>query len=325
MIYNKITSIGVGLTSKCNLNCPHCYSKRMKQGFLSIDDIYKILEKFPNLRKVNFGTGESILNKDFLKIIDIFHDKSIEMGLTTNSYTISQLSNEDLVKFKDIDVSLDFPVAHLHDQWRGKRGTFNNAIRAIQRCSRLKINVSIALALMNINYKFLPRFKKLIDKYDAFLRINLYKPVYTKKYLLTYDQFWQAIELLADNFTLVSNSEPILSLVIDSKMKGAPCGKSVRIHPDMTISPCVYLTNKICDVETFNMYKKQIPKECKNCRFLESCNGGCLARRILTQGYSYSDLYCPIVNKKSIPNIKFKKSKYKDLIHSAYLCTIILK
>ncbi len=50
--------------------------------------------------------------------------------------------------------------------------------------------------LMNINFKYLPQFRKLLDKYDIYLRINLYKPVYTKRYLLAYNQFWQAITLL---------------------------------------------------------------------------------------------------------------------------------
>ena len=69
-IYENITSLGIGITSFCNLDCPHCYSRRLIQKSISFQEFRKIINNFPNLRKVNFGTGESILNKDFRKIID---------------------------------------------------------------------------------------------------------------------------------------------------------------------------------------------------------------------------------------------------------------
>ena len=237
----NVTSIGIGVTSLCNLACPHCYSRHLQPKSLSLDDIVLATSKFPRLRRVNFGTGESILNKSFLAICDYLKNRRIAIGLTSNGLSVCEMTDDQLTQFNDIDISLDFPVAEIHDEWRAKSGTFAKAAEALERCASLDLNLSIALCLMNHNYKYIPEFKKLVDRFSCFLRINLYKPVHGQGFLMSYTEFWQAMDLLATNFALVSNSEPILSLVIPDSIGSTPCGNSVRLNPDMTISGCVYL------------------------------------------------------------------------------------
>jgi len=181
--------------------------------------------------------------------------------------------------------------------------------------------------LMNINYKAFKKFRKILDKYKIYLRVNLYKPTDSNKYSLNYLEFWQAIKIIAKNFTLVSNSEPILSLITPPKVDtcGSPCGDSVRLHPDLSISPCVYVDGNKISVKKFNELKKIVPDFCKNCKFLKKCRGGCMSRRIFEDRVYLPDSYCPIFQENKIPNIKFKKVEVKDFIHSNYLCTFILK
>ena len=324
-ICKNITSLGIGITSFCDLNCPHCYSRKLVQKSISLQEFKKIINNFPNLKKINFGTGESILNEDFREIIDFLEKKNIEMALTTNGYSINLLEDAYIKKFIDVDVSLDFPKAELHDKWRGKLGLFKSAIRAIEKCKELGVTVSIVMTLMNNNYKTLSGFKKLLDRYKIPLRINLYKPVYTKRFLLNYSEFWEAIKILAENFELISNSEPLLTLFTKDKLSDSPCGNSARLHPNKEITPCVYLAGKFSDFNKFREWKLLIPKECSNCIVAKSCRGGCLGRRLLTYGKPRPDQYCPIVNNKKMPKIKFAKAPEKDFIHSSYLCTIIVK
>jgi radical SAM protein with 4Fe4S-binding SPASM domain len=324
----NITSLGVGLTNRCNLNCPHCYSRSSDKHDLKEKDIRKILRDFPNLKKVNLGTGESILNKDFLKIIKLLKSEGIEIALTSNGYTVNQISNEDLNILKEVDISIDFPTSELHDKWRGTPGTFKNALKAIEKCKKMGVPVSVATTLMSNNYKYLPQFKRILEKYNLFLRINLYKPANGKKeFLPTYDQFWEAIKILSDNFLLLSNSEPILSLVTKNKLlSGSPCGGSARIHPDMKITGCVYLDPNEYSYSKFLEIKKIVPRYCLECEVLSSCRGGCHGRKILLGSVDKPDIYCPFANNKPIPKIVFRKSKSKKkFIHSGYLCTIIVK
>lgn len=324
--YNS-KSLGIGLTSKCNLDCSHCYSKNLSKESISLEEAKNIFKSFPNLKKVNFGTGESILNPELFRIIDFYFSKNIKMALTSNGTTIDELSDEYLKKISEVDISIDFPQEARHDSWRGKKGLFDTALTAIEKCKSLGLEVSITTVLMNINYKFIKDFRKLLDKYHLYLRINLYKPVNTDKYLLDYKEFWEAIKIISKNFVLVSSSEPIIYLIspFDNDLVGSPCGDSMRIHPDFSLSPCVYIDGNKISVERFNELKKIIPSFCKKCKFASKCRGGCLSRRILENRIYEPDSYCPFYRGDSIPNIKFKKVEKKDFIHSSYLCTFILK
>jgi len=67
------------------------------------------------------------------------------------------------------------------------------------------------------------------------------------------------------------------------------------------------------------------PKECAKCKFVNSCRGGCVSRRILNKSAYKPDEFCPIVRGFKVPDINFKlATNPKDLIHASYLCTIVL-
>lgn len=323
--YPSITTIGIGLTNKCNLNCAHCYSRKMADQKFGLDEARKVLDVFPNLKSANFGTGESILNNQFEEIVNFFHSKNVKMAVTSNGLSVNTMKDETLKKFDDVDVSIDFPEAVLHDKWRSRSGLFTDAIKAINRCKKFNINVSIVSVLMSNNFDYFAGFKKILDKYDVNLRINLYKPVNKDQFTPSYDQFWTAIKDLSENFEVVSCSEPILALVWKKVSGGSKCGDSLRIHPDGEVSSCVY-AKKSTDNEKFNHDKKVLPVFCKGCEFSDRCVGGCYGRRITENRNNLPDSFCPFFNGKKKPAIKFKKYKSaKDLIHSNYLCTIILR
>ncbi|MBT6691403.1 radical SAM protein [Candidatus Parcubacteria bacterium] len=326
-VYDHVTSLGIGLTSLCNLKCSHCYSKNLSKKTLTLAEMEGIFEYFPNLQKVNFGTGESILNPDFLKIVDFFHAKKIKIAVTSNGTTIAQMSDEHLKKLDEVDISLDFANAKEHDEWRGYPGLFDRAIESIERCKKLGIEISIATVLMNSNYKVFGEFKKILDKYDIHLRVNLCKPVDTDEFQMSYEEFWESMKIIADNFTLVASSEPVLAIVTDinDHLCGSPCGDSVRLHPDFSVSPCVYVDGNKISTEKFIEMKKQIPKFCQDCDFVDKCRGGCMSRRIFNDNVDKPDEYCPIYRGDKIPEINFKTLVGKEFIHSNYLCTFILK
>jgi len=323
--YPAIATIGIGLTNRCNLNCAHCYSRKMVDKKFGLTEACKVLKVFPNLKSANFGTGESILNDQFEKIVDFFYSKKVKMAVTSNGLSVNTMKDETLEKFDDVDISIDFPKPELHDKWRSRPGLFKDAIKAIERCKKFKINVSIVSVLMSNNFDFFSGFKKILDKYNINLRINIYKPVNKDEFTPSYDQFWTAIKDLSENFEVVSCSEPILSLFWKDMSGGSKCGDSLRIHPDGEVSSCVY-AKESTDNEKFNRDKKVLPTFCKGCEFSDKCVGGCYGRRMTEGRKNLPDSFCPFLNGKEKPVIKFKKYKSaKDLIHSSYLCTIILR
>jgi radical SAM protein with 4Fe4S-binding SPASM domain len=334
--------IGIGTTGFCNLKCPHCYSRKYDGKSINLSDINKILENI-NVESVNFGTGENILNPEFREILRLFNDRKIKMSLTTNGYTVSQLEDEYLAMFNDLDFSLEFPDKKRQDAFRGT-GAWDMAKSGLSRCEALNIDTSIACTMMNSNAEFIPEFRSLMSEYDVTLRINVVKNINFQdrekgSYVLEYSTFWKTFERLFSEFELVTCSEPILCVALGHEygIKGSPCGQhSMRIQPDGTVLPCVYwpigagnIRDKLFDpanIDDSAVFKDvaHIPSFCSNCDYVDLCRGGCAARRILSGDINTPDEYCPLRFGLEIPKLRANYSaKNYDLVHSTYLCTVI--
>lgn len=339
----EAVSIGLGATANCNLNCGHCYSTHLRGESLTLNDMMKIIRD-KKVSSINFGTGENILNPDFPEMIDVCHERGIKMALTSNGYSVMVLPAEQLKKFNDIDISLDFASKTEQNVFR-KGESWNFVDEAMKKCQRLGVEFSITTALMNVNYKEVPKLLARASKENCNLRVNIFKPVPKAgifKYQLNYDEFWEGMRLLFTHGKLISCSEPIVNAMLNIPpiIPKSPCGrKSLRIHPTGEVMPCVYWTDSnvhINDIEKSfkpafesESFKKigVIPEFCKeNCDKVDICGGGCASRRYLNGRLELPDAYCPIYNKREIPKIKVTKSESaKDLVHSSYLCTLIFE
>lgn len=324
-----IWSIGIGTTNRCNLKCAHCYSREKAYSDLNYDQVKHIINNL-DVESINFGTGENILNNDYLRILDLIKERNIKMGLTSNGYTVMKLPDSYLKYFNDIDISLEFPSSEKQSLFRGE-GSWDTALAAIERCKKLDIETSIACCMMNINVNDIPDFRMLMKEYDVNLRINTYKPVNTDEFVLTYEEFWNGFKNIMSSLRLVACSEPIVNAVLGISDSRSACGcgkKSLRVNPDGTILPCVYWNKspyKIEDIQAINEntfdYIRSIPKECKKCKYVQSCGGGCEGRR-LHSDLNKPDEYCPFI-RGDVIELPYVKAESKDLVHSSYLCTTI--
>lgn len=339
----KEISVGIGTTGNCNLSCPHCYSRPLRGYTLALEDVVSLLEG-KRVKSINFGTGENILNPDFIGIIDHCHEKGIKMSLTSNGYGVMALPDESIRKFNDMDISLEFLDKKLQNDFR-HGDSWDFVEKSIEKCKRLGVEFSIATALMNVNYKEIPKLLAKAKSVGCNLRLNIFKPVPkvgVTKFALKYEEFWEAVALLFAHGRMISCSEPIVNAMLNIPpiVPQSPCGmSSIRVHPTGQVVPCVYWSEgdvHINDLrESFEpafqskSFKaaRTIPEYCtKNCDKVDVCGGGCVSRRFLNGKINEPDEYCPIYHKKTIPDIKVTVSKDdKDLVHSSYLCTLIFQ
>ncbi len=328
-------TIGVGLTDRCNANCPHCYS-RPTQEFSDID--YHQLTSFLfkiSIKSINFGTGESILYPRFMPLVKELAQRDIALSVTTNGYSVENMSDQELALFHDVDFSIDFPDSDLNDRWRGC-GSHKSIIKGAHRCRDLGVEASLVTCLMRENHTYMGALVELASQLGLSLRVNVYKPVFTRAHSPTYEQFWQAIADLANGAYFTSCSEPVVKAALGQSrgINGSPCGKrSFRIHPDGKVVACVYLNhsqvtisdlgddfeaNRLCLSEKLDL---KLPEICQACNLLSLCAGGCASRRILSNPQA-PDEYCFVV-KGELPQISARWKASKGLVHEDYLCTMI--
>jgi radical SAM protein with 4Fe4S-binding SPASM domain len=211
-------------------------------------------------------------------------------------------------------------------------------MEGIERCARLGIKVSLLAVLMNVNYDELGLLAKLATSLRADFRVNVYQPMFTDTFLPTFDQYWQAYQILFDNSKIISVTEPLVNTFLGlNSLNGSPCGgRSLRITPDRLLKGCVYwptsdltiddlVERKEAVLETpLFQQKYKVPRFCMSCEHQGNCRGGCTSRRMLRSYPHEPDEYCPIAKGKNI-RLKGQFSAANKPLRTGSICTTIVR
>ncbi|MEJ2296064.1 MAG: radical SAM protein, partial [Candidatus Lokiarchaeota archaeon] len=328
--------IGIGLTNNCNLNCAHCYRNKNEISNITLKQIQILCNALP-IQSIGFGTGENILNPEFLQIITFLSERDIKLSLASNGLTITTLDDNYLQLFNDLEISIDFPDKKKHDNFRGT-GNWDLAHQAIEKTKDLGISTTILTTLMSVNYQEMDRMVDLAKKHELNLRVSVCQSVNSNKFHLNYDQFWEGFRLLFKKGELISCSEPVVRAVLGFDNVYSPCGhKSIRINPKGEVIPCVYweginsiaepipniedlkdLGDNILNSYYFNL-ARQIPPKAVDCE----CQGGCASRRALSGTLNSHDEYCPWHRGDEL-KLSWQKADSKDLVRINNNCTTIV-
>jgi radical SAM protein with 4Fe4S-binding SPASM domain len=327
-------SVGLGLTNECDLACAHCYRDTGRIDRLSLDDVRRICESVP-VRAVNLGTGENGLHPEFHAILRYLRERGTTIALTSNGYTAAVLSDEKLCWFGDLEFSLDFPTEWEQDSWRGP-GNWRLVLDQTERALRLGVRVTIIAVMMRTNYDKLSEIGALAARHGANFRVNVYQPVKTDAFSLDYEQFWTGFQRLLESCPLVVCNEPIVRAILGFDAVSGGCGKgTIRVTPKGEVLPCVYWPKRnlflaelekwgaaIVDSPAFRELD-HIPQFCRDCRFVESCRGGCPSRRLLRGGLHLPDEFCPFSARKALPSFTSRAGSSGQFPKAGSACTTV--
>lgn len=331
-----MVSLGIGLTSDCNLSCAHCYRDRDRLHNLTLGDVKKVCESL-EIDSIGFGTGENGLNPEYFEILEFLHARPIKLTLASNGYTLSITPDAVLKYFGDVEFSIDFPDQKRQDQFRGE-GNWKTVWDGIARCRRLGIRVSVLAVLMNLNYAELGNIAALAASYGADFRVNVYQPMHTAEFMPSFDHYWHAFKALFDCTEILSVTEPLVHTFLGLKnLHGTACGsRSIRVTPDRLLKACVYwpdsdltideLVEKKDSVFQSLLFRKPhtIPDFCLDCQHVSNCGGGCAARRMLRGQFAAPDEYCPIFQGKPV-TLQGRFSSASKPLRTGSICTTIVR
>ncbi|MFH1898037.1 MAG: radical SAM protein [Candidatus Desantisbacteria bacterium] len=352
----KIVTVGWTYTSKCNLNCVHCYNSSSinhQAGEMPLDDAMRVLQRLKDygVEDINYGGGENTMVPQFWAIARYAKKLGFHQSLTTNG----TLMDEDMADacaelFDDVGVSIDFHQSAPNDEFRLSMGggTFTKAVHAARLLVDRKVNIEVVMCLNRLNCK--PEtLQGMIEMCEGLgvgsLRMNTFRPVgrgeYDTRLTMNPQELEEAYRFFFDKMsaksTRITTPDPLFSLLGGQYMTdtGCPCGKtSMRIQSNGDVTPCVFmplsagniLRDSIDDIqnsELFQRFQHQEPTgKCSICPRWNICKGGCIGRKWALNGsFDGPDPLCwwePGMAVGILPEL-VNSGNYN--IHERYLCT----
>ncbi len=141
----------------CNMHCPHCYAAAVTtpaptdlthlEGINLIDQLAEA-----GVRVVIFSGGEPLLRGDVFELIAHAKRRGISPQLSTNGVLIDEGVAEDLadVGVAYVGISID-GMERFNDAYRGMRGGFDAALRALHNAKRANMKTGLRMTLTQRN------------------------------------------------------------------------------------------------------------------------------------------------------------------------------
>jgi radical SAM protein with 4Fe4S-binding SPASM domain len=159
------TSVDLFITSRCNLNCAHCFSGSEDHGVheLSVEEIESILDQLETLGvlELRINGGEPLLHPRINEILMTLKPRRFRKVILTNG---TQLDEEKARLLKESEatptISVDDSSAEGHDLFRGVKGSFQRTIEALKLLQKHGVEYGINCCLHKRN---LSNHRKIID------------------------------------------------------------------------------------------------------------------------------------------------------------------
>jgi radical SAM protein with 4Fe4S-binding SPASM domain len=145
------------LTFRCNLRCAHCYV--LDQGDtdaeLSTQEIEGLIDQFveEGLLWLHLTGGEPLLREDFEEIYLYAKRKGLILVLFTNGTRVTERVADLLGSYPPIttEITIYGATAETHDLVTGVPGSFDSAVRGIDRLIARGIRLKLKTMLMTLN------------------------------------------------------------------------------------------------------------------------------------------------------------------------------
>jgi radical SAM protein with 4Fe4S-binding SPASM domain len=150
------------MTDRCNLQCLHCYLGEGRHQDLPFETIQKIADEFEEIQglRLLLSGGEPLLHPHFWKVNDLLGGYEFRSVLLSNGNLITKAVARKL-RVHEVQISLD-GMKEGHETIRG-RGTFQKALKAIDRLQESDIQVSVATMIHKKNMKEFDSLASLLE------------------------------------------------------------------------------------------------------------------------------------------------------------------
>lgn len=156
------------ITNNCNLSCKHCYANANQirgKGLDSEKTISLIHQlKQSDVKFAILSGGEPLMREDIFDIACELKNVGIKTYLSTNGILVGEDNIDKIKEHLDyIGISID-GEAEIHDSFRGRKGAFEDSLRAIRLCLKNGLKVGVRFTLTENTRMSLPFIFELARK-----------------------------------------------------------------------------------------------------------------------------------------------------------------
>ncbi len=171
------------VTKRCNLSCEHCYSASRDVSYpdeLTTEDARAFIKDLAEYRvpALILSGGEPLLREDLFELASLSAGLGINTALSTNGTLIDEKMAKRIKEsgIYYVGVSIDGDE-QTHDMFRGERGSFRRALRAVRACIKEGLKVGIRFTMTKKTLESLP-FVMELAKREGCHRLYLSHLVY---------------------------------------------------------------------------------------------------------------------------------------------------
>lgn len=162
------------VTRRCNLKCRHCRASAGEcavEGEFSLDEAKAVVDDIASFAKpvLILTGGEPLMCEWVWDIIAYARERGMTPAVGTNGTLVDDEVARRLAAsgVKRISVSLDFPTAGAHDEFRGVEGAFDAAVSGIAAARRAGVEVQINTTVTRRNWRMLDEMHDLAVRLDV--------------------------------------------------------------------------------------------------------------------------------------------------------------
>ena len=248
-------------SNACNFKCQQCFTESPTHpvhGTLDLDDIKKLADEADELGmyEILIEGGEPLVCRDLYDIIKTFGEDRFYIEMTTNGYLLTEDVAQKLKEagMSRVSVSLDSTKAEIHDSYRGVKGAYDHAMRALQNVKKAGMQASINFLVghYNVHSGELDELCEFCKENGYHFSIVLATPTgnWRGKYdVMLSSEDTKYLESIRDNYRNVWRD--VWPPLPNKKVKVSGCIAVNRpyINPYGDVLPCSYLHMKIGNIK----------------------------------------------------------------------------
>lgn len=168
VITPKLQVVAWEITRSCNLLCSHCRASAdtiQYRDKLTTEECFWLIDQILEVGKpiLILTGGEPLVRKDVFQIANYAVARGLRVVMGTNGTLITRAIASQMrdTSISRMGISLDFPIANLQDDFRGKAGAFDSAMIGITNARQAGVEVQINCTVTKLNVNYLDKLLTL--------------------------------------------------------------------------------------------------------------------------------------------------------------------